>query len=604
MIRFLSTLVVLTVTIFAQAQPGVAPVKVIDGKNFYIHTVEPGNTLFGLQRMYDCPMEEIVKANSGELEGGLKVGQQIKIPVKSSPENTLISEQKTSNYKVKGGETLYGISRKFKTTVDELIRLNPGVENGIQKGQIIVVPGESTEEEDEEEVVETTTTNPFVVEEENSETIEVVFQDSIVQHTVLQHETMYSISKRYMVSVEEIMEMNNLRSTNLSEGQVLKIAIKQERIEKVGIKEVPSAYDPNGSGELVFDRKKEYKVVVLAPFYLDYGTGYSEYVSNMATQFYMGAQMAIDTLRSKGLKAEVQFIDTKNDSTHVVKLLSSADFKNVDVIIGPFFPKTQKIVAAHCKENKIRMILPVTAPQNLLKDNRLVYSTVPSDVDLMLNTAKHLAEKEKGANIILVQVSKEKDKELYAAFKENYNAIANKTGAPALRETTAENVKNFIVRGSKNIFVVPTNDKNTAMTFMNTLNKSAFRSSSDDLIIYGTKDWMIFSDVNGIYREKFNFHFLSNTYLNYNDKYIIGVNRNFRKKYNTDLSRMAAQGYDIMLYTGETMLMEMQTPHLLMNKFDFVQKGESGALINMSYFVLEQEEFELIDTQSVVNGER
>lgn len=604
MIRFLSTLVLLTITIFAQAQPGVAPVKVIDGKNYYIHTVEPGNTLFGLQRMYDCPMEEIVKANSGELEGGLKVGQQVKIPVKSSSENSITTEQKTSSYKIKGGETLYGISRKFGTTVDELIRLNPGVENGIQKGQVIVVPGESSEEEEEEDVVETTTTNPFVVEEDNNEAIEVVFQDSIVQHKVLQHETMYSISKRYMVSVEEIMEMNNLRSTNLSEGQVLKIAIKQERIEKVGIKEVPPAYDPNGSGELVFDRKKQYKIVVLAPFYLDYGTGYSEYVSNMATQFYMGAQMAIDTLRSKGFKAEVHFIDTKNDSTYVVKLLSGAEFKNADVIIGPFFPKTQKIVANFCKENKIRMILPVTAPQNLLNDNRLVYSTVPSDVDLMQSTAKHLAEKEKGANIILIQVNKEKDKELYNAFKENYNAIAKSTGAPALRETTIENVKNLIVRGSKNIFVVPTNDKNTAMSFMNTLNKSAFRSSANDLVIYGTKDWMNFSDVNGIYREKFNFHFLSNTYLNYNDKYIIGVNRNFRKKYNTDLSRMAAQGYDIMLYTGETMLMERQTPHLIMNKFDFIQKGKSGALINMSYFVLEQEEFELIDTQSVVNGER
>lgn len=605
MIRNLLSVFFVLSTFVLLAQPGVAPVKTIGGKKFYIHKVEAGNTLYGLQRTYGVSIEEIVKANSGELDGGLKVGQEVKIPVpEEETVETVVVE--TSDYKIKGGETLYGISRKFNTTVDELIKLNPGVENGISKGQVIQVPGKVVEELLEEPVVEEENDlpNPFVVEDKETEQVKVVFNDSIVEHTVLDHETMYSISKRYMISVEELMKYNNLRSASINPGQVLKIPLKQERIERVTIKEVPPAYNPDGSGELVFDRKDRYKIVVLVPFYLDYGAGYSEYVSNMATQFYMGTQVALDSLRKKGLNADVYYIDTKNDSAHVTNVLHGDQVAGADIIIGPFFPKTQKIVAEYCKTNKVRMILPVSASKELLSDNRLIYSTVPDDEMLMQYTAEYLAENEKKANIILIQVSKDKDKLLYDKFKSTYQTLAAKNGAPALKESSTDNVKNYIIRGSRNIFIVPTNDKNTAMKFMNTLNKSAFRAKSDDLIIYGTKDWMDFNDVNGIYRDKFNFHFLSNTYLDYDDDYVMETNRKFRVKYNTDLSKMVAQGYDVMLFSGLNLLLEAQEMRLLMNRFSFEQSGESGAYLNKDYFVLEQEEFELIDNQNAVNGSK
>lgn len=590
----LLSLLVFTTTVLAQ--PGVAPVKTVNGVNYYIHKVEAGNTLYGLQRMYGVTMDEIVQANSNSLNGGLKVGQEVLIPAKDVAQPTPAINE-TSNYKVKSGETLYGISRKFNTTVDELLQLNPSAENGIQKGQLLKVPGkvEETEEVEVVEVNEEPVPNPFVVENE-TEQITVKFEDSIVEHKVLAHETMYSISKRYMVSVEEIMKMNNLKSTSLAQGQVLRIPVKQERIEKVEVKEVPEKYNANGNGPLVFDRKERYKIVVMAPFYLDYGKGYSEYVSNMAVHFYMGAQMAIDSLKQKGLKADVEFIDTKNDSTHIESLIKSGKLKDVDLIIGPFFPKQQKLVADYCKTAKIRMLSPVSIPEGVVEDNRLVYAVVPSDKDLMRYTAQHIKKTDPKANVILVQVTKEKDLELYNEFKSEFGA--------GLKESSMDNVKNLIIRGSKNIFVVPTNDKNTAMKFMNTLNKSAFRSTSDNLVVYGTKDWMNFSDVNGFYRDKFNFHFVSNTFLNYYDKYTIEANRKFRRAYNTDLSRMAAQGYDMMLYGAMDFLLERDDYKLLMNRIQFDAKSDQSYFLNSNYYVLEQHEFELIDSQAPSDGSK
>lgn len=596
MLKKLFLLSLLFIATTAIAQPGVAPVKNVNGVSYYVHKVEAGNTLYGLQRMYGVSVDEIVKANSNSLNGGLKVGQEVLIPAKNVEQPKPASKE-TSDYKVKSGETLYGISRKFNTTVDELLTLNPSAENGIQKGQILKVPGKYEEKEEVEfvEVNEEPVPNPFVVENE-TEQITVKFEDSIVEHKVLAHETMYSISKRYMVSVEEIMKMNNLKSTALAQGQVLRIPVKQERIEKVQVKEVPEKYNANGSGALVFDRKERYKIVVMAPFYLDYGKGYSEYVSNMAVHFYMGAQMAIDSLKQKGLKADIEFIDTKNDSTHIEALIKSGKLKDVDLIIGPFFPKQQKLVADYCKSAKIRMLSPVSISEGVIEDNRLVYAVVPSDKDLMRYTAQHIKQTDPKANVVLVQVTKEADLVLYNEFKSEFG--------PGLKESSMDNVKNLIIRGSKNIFIVPTNDKNTAMKFMNTLNKSAFRSTSDNLVVYGTKDWMNFSDVNGFYRDKFNFHFVSNTFLDYYDKYTIEANRKFRRAYNTDLSRMAAQGYDMMLFGGMDFLLEREDYKLLMNRIQFDAKNEQSYFLNSKYYVLEQHEFELIDSQAPKDGSK
>ena len=165
--------------------------------------------------------------------------------------------------------------------------------------------------------------------------VTISFSDSTVRHTVMAHETMYSVSKRFMVSISKIMEMNHLTSTSLSEGQVLLIPVKKERIERDDIGVVRESYDPEGDASLEFEVKTEYKVALLLPFHLDYTSGYSEYLSSLSTQFYMGASMALDSLKEKGLNAKVYFFDTKNDSAAIAKIIGSEKFLNMDLVIGP-----------------------------------------------------------------------------------------------------------------------------------------------------------------------------------------------------------------------------------------------------------------------------
>ena len=584
------------------AQPGVAPQKEVGGVMSYIHTVELGNTLWGLQQMYGVKVEDIMSNNSN-LNEGLSVGQKIIIPVP----NYVKPLPETSKYKVKKGETLYGLSRKFNTTVDELIKINPELSKGLKKGQLIQVPGKiesEIAEEIEPEIIDEPVPNPFVADTilETQETVTVSFSDSIVRHNVMSHETMYSISKRFMVSIEKIMEINKLSTTRLSEGQVLIIPVKSERITKVPVKPVPDVYEPDDNEPLIFEIKERYKIAVILPLHLDYGPGYSKYVSSVATQFYMGALMALDSLKAMGLNADVHFFDSKNDSAAVQALVNGSEFLDVDLVIGPFFSKTQAILAEYCKNNKIRMVCPVSSESKLLEKNRLVYASVPSNITLVTGLAQYVLRTHAQDKIILVKSTDKDDLPLYEAFRKSFNESPMLgESRPALRETTIDGMKSYLDRSSKNIIIIPTLDKTTGIRFMNTLNRSSFKAKPDEIYVFGMKEWVDFTDINNIYKNKFNLHFGSPNFVDYYTDEMIELNRTFRHEYNTDMSKIAVQAYDVFLFYCSNFFLENQKPNLMMNNFRMEQFSESDGYENQNVFILEQEEYELRDSENPIN---
>lgn len=594
------------------AQPGVADVVEINGAKFYKHKVEAGNTLWGLQQMYDVPVEEILKANP-ELSEGLKVGQQINIPFSK---DEAVKEAELIDYKVKKGETLYGISKKFDVSIDDLISYNPEIANGLKKGQLIKVPREFSNEEVVSDVVipevkvvdsiPSDIVNPFVTEpigeEGLQEEITITFSDSTIRHTVLVHETMYSISKRFMVSIDEIMELNDLRSSNVKEGQVLLIPVKNERITKVPIKGADMIWNPESTDSIAFEKKEKYKIAIMVPFYLDYGDGYSKNISNLATQFYMGTSIAIDSLKALGLNAEVFYYDTKRDSLTVVSILKKPEFGNMDLIIGPFFNETQVVVAAFAKENKVRMVCPLMSNSSILENNRLVYCSVPSNITLMEGLASYTLENNAADNILLVKPTKESDLILYEAFKNAFYALPIEEGKkrPLLIETDISNMKIHIKRGVKTIFIVPTNDRNTAMAFMNSMNRSSFRSKTKDLYVYGTKEWASFTDINNIYKNQYHFHYAGPNFVNFYSDKMINMNERYRELYKTDITKMAVQGYDVMMYYSSLFLLGTPSVDLLMNNFNCTQVSNADGFENSNVFVVKQDDFELKDAQIIL----
>ncbi|WP_373495684.1 LysM peptidoglycan-binding domain-containing protein [Aquiflexum sp.] len=96
-------------------------------------------------------------------------------------------------HQVEERETLFGISRRYQVAVNEIIQNNAQLQDGLKLGQRIKVP--------------------FIA--------KAVLPEGAKLHKVEPGETLFAISKRYNVTVSDVLKWNNLQGTDLSVGQSL-----------------------------------------------------------------------------------------------------------------------------------------------------------------------------------------------------------------------------------------------------------------------------------------------------------------------------------------------------------------------------------------------
>ncbi len=173
--------------------------ETINGKRFIIHSIDEKETLYAISRRYGVPITSILEANP-TADGGLSVGQQLKVPYvpKAKPIQTSAGDRK---YKVAAGETLFSISKLYEVSVDEIKAWNNLKDNSLSLGQELVIKKKSG-------------TSTTITEVPATNSLKGV-------HTVVAGETLYSISRQYNVSVQQLKEWNGLAAYEVQIGQTL-----------------------------------------------------------------------------------------------------------------------------------------------------------------------------------------------------------------------------------------------------------------------------------------------------------------------------------------------------------------------------------------------
>ncbi|QHL87356.1 LysM peptidoglycan-binding domain-containing protein [Nibribacter ruber] len=212
-----------TTTTTTSAVPA-KPTAPVNSASF--HVVQKGETLYSISKLYNVSMENLQTWN--HLNGGpLSVGKELSLkgPIsaeaaaKSSPVMTA-SEAKAAarEHVVVAGETLYSISRKYGITIQNLLEWNNLTDNSpVSIGQKLVVIGPS-EEVTAVETKPAATVAPLVE--------PVKTASGTITHKVAAGESMYQISRKYGVTIKEIMEWNNKADFNVSLGENLTIKPK------------------------------------------------------------------------------------------------------------------------------------------------------------------------------------------------------------------------------------------------------------------------------------------------------------------------------------------------------------------------------------------
>ena len=153
-----------------------------------IYKVTKGDTLYSISKKLDTTVDELKKLNNLN-NNVLSVGQILKIPTK------FVDIGEVDVYQVKPGDTLYKIAKDFNISVDELKALNDLVDDDLYVGQLLNVPSGLS------------LVNSYIV---NS------------------GDTLYSIAKKFNISLNKLKEYNNLDSNLLSVGQKLLIPIGED----------------------------------------------------------------------------------------------------------------------------------------------------------------------------------------------------------------------------------------------------------------------------------------------------------------------------------------------------------------------------------------
>jgi LysM repeat protein len=112
--------------------------------DYLFHTIEAKETLYGVAKKYNVSGQQIIDANQGLSQETFSIGKTIRIPARIQEKKTteIVDKKKGKEvyYTVPEKETMYGISRKFKVTEEELLKLNPELSGGLRKGMTIRIP--------------------------------------------------------------------------------------------------------------------------------------------------------------------------------------------------------------------------------------------------------------------------------------------------------------------------------------------------------------------------------------------------------------------------------------------------------------------------------
>lgn len=554
------------------------------GKKYIVHIVEAGNTLWGLHSTYHVSVDEIIAANPG-IEKGLNAGAKVLIPAGNAEAGSMDGTM-VKGHVVQKGETLYGIAKKNNVTVDDISKLNPDAVKNLSPGTVLRIPVSG-----EQPTVVAETKEPAKVTTKPS----VTFSDSTIIYEVKQGETLYSISKRFMVDANDLQTLNKLKSNKLKPGDQLTIPLKKENIKQVPIREVEPVKEVRKvDTDLLFKPKDEYHIAMILPFGLDGGAGSSGSLKQVATEYYMGVQVALDSLEKEGFKAVVHIYDVTSDTSDIKAILKKPEMKQMDLVFGPLLPDGADVAGDWCRKNQIRLVCPASVNMSVLKSNPFVYAAVTSDVTLHRLQAEYILKTHPKDQVVLVNVGSSRDKDIYDAFRNRFIELSKTSGNVKLNEIGMDNLAAFIRKGGNTVIVVPTRDKGSAQKFVNALLKIGDKAGSGTITVYGTKDWAGIDEIRGVTKNTYNITWLTGSDLNYALENTKKVLRRYRIDYHSDMTKYGAQGFDVTYYFIKSLLMGENPGAGIMNDFNMEAVSEGNGLESRHAYILKNENFELI----------
>jgi len=417
--------------------------------------------------------------------------------------------------------------------------------------------------------------------------VQIQLSDSIVKsegkkyyiHKVQKGQTLYSISKFYEVSIDELKTINQGLADNLVSGQFLTIPLnkKNSLIAIVKIQEKKRDFPAVNNIQPVYlksqtDSPKEYKVALMLPLYLNEAESIQvnsddnqvkdacDYRSFTFIQFLEGTLLAIDSLKKQGFSVRLYVYDVNEDSANLVSILHRPEFNELDLIIGPFNLNSLKMVASQInsranKTHEIKLVSPFSSNDEILSNNPNVFKIMPCMNIQLPRLADFISEKYSNSNIILVyqkNVSEKKHVDIFKKEAAKTLSIPNKKNN-VYREFELSYEENHGLAGleqlfskeKENVLITIINSEAVISNYVRYFNNITDKYS---LTVYGMPGWNNFDNIEIDYLQNLHLHLFSPSLVNYERSDVKQFVQKFRTNFKTEPDKYAFQSFDIAYF--------------------------------------------------------
>jgi len=562
-------------------------------QNLTKHSVKAGESIDSIAKLYKISTADIYTLNP-DLTSILVVDSVLFIPESTLGKlNNLVVERELDSYKVhkvRRKETLFSIAQKYDISIEDLKTHNESLQHKkLRRGEKIYIP----------------------VFKNNKKQIE---EDQFSYYTVKASEGYYRLEKKLGLSKKLLLTLNpELEKVGLKLGMVLKVpksSIKNTEntlISTTSLRDSLLDLSPKNLALLLPFKTKSISInsSKLARKQLR-RDGYI----NIATDFYSGAVIAIDSAKRLGISVNLDIFDTNAKAIDLKAILNQNNFSKFDAVLGPIALENLELTAEYFLSDSI----PVVSPFVKSKSSYLnLFQTIPDTEWLRNKMVSYVKTDTIPHQTLIIYDSKSKAtakylKTIFPSATLMNSKIDNK-GVEQFYLST-EDVQNVLLSGRTIVFLESDNESfiSNVTSMLNAMNGITIKERSKrkierEIILMTTSYNKSFE---GLYVSNYdlsnlNFHYPS---VNHN----MELSETFKQKYLTQFgtfpNKYAIRGFDLTLdillrLSNFGSFFEIPSnikTSYIANKFNYIRQL-NGGFKNEAGFILKHQDLEIIKVQ-------
>jgi hypothetical protein len=305
-------------------------------------------------------------------------------------------------------------------------------------------------------------------------------------------------------------------------------------------------------------------ISLLLPFSLDHlkpGANYtpeSLKEADIATAYYRGFKLALDSLTAKGYNYKLLVFDSK---LPVHNLATNPGLKSSNLIVGPVFPDQLKAFTFSYGIAPQPIVSPLSiAPPSTFKVRNLITLNPPLEYHAWA-AAKYIVEKLKSKKVFILKSGYSNENDYIIPFTKAIDSLG-KNHIKVIASTVLHGQLNSLIpqlsKSEKNVFIVPvSNIHSSDQHFLNvTLHALDTLSNSYPVTVFGHPGWVNLTFLQAALLQRLDTHITSADHIDYKAANTIAFLRAYRLVYHAEANEFAIKGFDQGIYLGTLLATE------------------------------------------------